>query len=161
MPFAVVQTPDPGAYVGTQRVTAAGRTGTEHRTWSVDLTNGVESGRTLVTAQRTAEPVAQQVAVGSKPKPAVTAPAPGPIPAGSGGGLNWAALAACESGGNPRAVGGGGLYFGLYQFSLSTWASVGGSGNPVNASPAEQTARAQALYARTGPSSWPVCGRNL
>ncbi len=167
VPFAVVQTPDPGAYVGTQRVTTAGRPGTEHRTWSVELTNGVETGRTLAGTQRTAEPVAQQVAVGSRPKPVAPAPAPsapqapGPIPVGSGGGLNWAALAACESGGNPRAVGGGGLYFGLYQFSPSTWRSVGGSGNPADASPAEQTARAQALYARTGASSWPVCGRNL
>lgn len=161
VPFAVVQTPDPGAYVGTQRVTTAGKPGTEHRTWSVALTNGVETGRTLVSAQRTVQPVAQQVAVGSRPKPAPVAAAPGPVPSGSGGGLNWAALARCESGGNPRAVGGGGLYYGLYQFSLATWRSVGGSGNPADASPAEQTARAQALYARTGASSWPVCGRNL
>src|SRR3712207_8586290 len=63
--------------------------------------------------------------------------------------LNWAALAKCESGGNPRAVNPAG-YYGLYQFSLSTWAGVGGSGNPVDASPAEQLARAQKPYARSG-----------
>ena len=43
----------------------------------------------------------------------------------------------------------------------STWHSVGGSGDPIDASPAEQTKRAQILYNRTGPSSWPVCGRRL
>ena len=75
--------------------------------------------------------------------------------------MNWAALAQCESGGDPHAFGGGGRYFGLYQFSVGTWASVGGSGNPASASPAEQTARAQALYARAGRSPWPVCGRYL
>ena len=47
-------------------------------------------------------------------------------------GLNWGALANCESGGNPRAVNPAG-YYGLYQFDLGTWASVGGSGDPAAA----------------------------
>ena len=68
------------------------------------------------------------------------------------------AIAACESGGNPSAVGGGGAYRGKYQFDQGTWASVGGSGDPAAASEAEQDQRAAALYARTGASSWPVCG---
>jgi hypothetical protein len=69
------------------------------------------------------------------------------------------AIAACESGGNPSAIGGGGMYRGKYQFSTSTWASVGGSGDPAAAPEAEQDRRAAMLYSRTGPSSWPVCGR--
>lgn len=73
--------------------------------------------------------------------------------------LNWEALAECESGGNPRAVNPNGHY-GLYQFSLSTWASVGGSGNPIDAHPAEQTYRAQVLYMRAGASQW-SCGSRL
>ena len=68
------------------------------------------------------------------------------------------AIAACESGGNPSAVGGGGQYRGKYQFSTSTWASVGGTGDPAAASEAEQDRRAAMLYARSGASSWPVCG---
>ena len=74
--------------------------------------------------------------------------------------LNWNALAECESGGNPRAVNPSG-YYGLYQFSVSTWRSVGGSGMPHHASPAEQTKRAQILYSRSGRSPWPYCGRYL
>jgi hypothetical protein len=80
---------------------------------------------------------------------------------GGGGSASPAlqAIAACESGGNPSAIGGGGAYRGKYQFSYSTWAAVGGSGDPAAASEAEQDARAAQLYARSGPGQWPVCGR--
>ena len=68
-------------------------------------------------------------------------------------------IAACESGGNPQAIGGGGAFRGKYQFTLSTWAAVGGSGDPAQASEAEQDMRAAKLYAQQGASPWPVCGR--
>ena len=68
------------------------------------------------------------------------------------------AIAACESGGNPSANTGNGFY-GKYQFTMATWAAVGGHGNPAGASEAEQDRRAARLYARAGASSWPVCGR--
>jgi hypothetical protein len=61
-----------------------------------------------------------------------------------------------ESGGNYRAVNPNGHY-GAYQFSLATWRSVGGTGNPADAPPDEQDARAAALMARSGPSQWSVC----
>ena len=68
------------------------------------------------------------------------------------------AIAQCESGGDPTAIGGGGLYRGKYQFSVGTWQSVGGSGDPAAASEAEQDRRAAALLARDGAGQWPVCG---
>jgi hypothetical protein len=68
------------------------------------------------------------------------------------------AIAVCESGGDPTADTGNGFY-GKYQFSLETWAAVGGSGNPARASEAEQDKRAAILYAQAGASPWPVCGR--
>jgi soluble lytic murein transglycosylase-like protein len=68
------------------------------------------------------------------------------------------AIAACESGGNPRAIGGGGAYRGKYQFDRGTWASVGGTGDPAAAPEAEQDKRAAMLYARAGAAPWPVCG---
>lgn len=67
------------------------------------------------------------------------------------------AIAACESGGNPAAVNAAG-YYGKYQFDMGTWASVGGSGNPAEASEDEQDYRAALLYQRAGSSPWPVCG---
>jgi Transglycosylase-like domain len=66
-------------------------------------------------------------------------------------------IAACESGGDPTAVNAAG-YYGKYQFDESTWASVGGSGNPAEAPEAEQDYRAALLYAQAGSSPWPVCG---
>lgn len=68
------------------------------------------------------------------------------------------AIAACESGGNPSAIGGGGAYRGKYQFDYGTWASVGGTGDPAAASEAEQDYRAGLLLARSGTAPWPVCG---
>jgi Transglycosylase-like domain len=68
------------------------------------------------------------------------------------------AIAECESGGDPRAIGGGGLYRGKYQFSVGTWRGVGGTGDPAAASEAEQDRRATILYERSGPGQWPVCG---
>lgn len=75
-------------------------------------------------------------------------------------GLNWAALARCEASGNPRAYNPAG-YYGLYQFNLGTWRSVGGSGLPTEASADEQTYRAQLLYTNRGAQPWPHCGRLL
>jgi hypothetical protein len=67
-------------------------------------------------------------------------------------------IAACESHNNPRAIGGGGAYRGLYQFSFSTWGVVGGSGDPAVAPRSEQTWRAWLLLSRHGAGHWPVCG---
>jgi hypothetical protein len=67
-------------------------------------------------------------------------------------------IAACESHGNPRAIGGGGAFRGKYQFTYGTWATVGGKGDPAAASEAEQDRRAAILLRRTGGSAWPVCG---
>ncbi|TDL96804.1 LysM peptidoglycan-binding domain-containing protein [Macrococcus brunensis] len=58
-----------------------------------------------------------------------------------------------ESGGNPRAVNPAG-YYGLFQFSPTTWAAVGGTGNPANASVEEQWKRARILYTQYGAQHW-------
>jgi hypothetical protein len=81
--------------------------------------------------------------------PAATAPQASPA---------LEAIAACESGDDPTAIGGGGLYRGKYQFSYETWQSVGGSGDPAAAPEAEQDRRAAMLLARNGTGQWPVCG---
>lgn len=73
----------------------------------------------------------------------------------------WARLRQCEASGNYRAVSPSGLYRGAYQFDQRTWESVGGTGDPIDASPAEQDKRAQILYDRRGRQPWPVCGRFL
>jgi hypothetical protein len=69
------------------------------------------------------------------------------------------AIAECESGGDPTAIGGGGLYRGKYQFSVATWQAVGGKGDPAAAPEAEQDRRAVILYNTSGPGQWPVCSQ--
>jgi len=88
---------------------------------------------------------------------------PAPAPAGAAGSAPQAsgtleAIAACESGGDPTAIGGGGIYRGKYQFTYETWQSVGGTGDPAAAPEAEQDRRAAMLLARNGSGQWPVCG---
>jgi hypothetical protein len=68
------------------------------------------------------------------------------------------AIAACESGGDPTTDTGNGFY-GKYQFDLPTWQSVGGSGNPAQASEAEQDRRAALPNDQARPSHSPVSGR--
>jgi resuscitation-promoting factor RpfB len=66
-------------------------------------------------------------------------------------------IAECESGGNPRAIGGGGRYRGKYQFTLGTWRAYGGEGDPIDASESEQDRVALRLYRARGTSPWPSC----
>jgi hypothetical protein len=73
----------------------------------------------------------------------------------------WQRLVECESGGDYTAVSGTGRYRGAYQFDQRTWESVGGTGDPAAAAPAEQDLRARILYERRGARAWPNCGRYL
>ncbi len=69
-----------------------------------------------------------------------------------------AAIAQCESGGDPTAVSPSGQYRGKYQFSRSTWREYGGTGDPAAAPEALQDQIAAKLYAARGSAPWPVCG---
>jgi hypothetical protein len=75
-------------------------------------------------------------------------------------GHDWDAVAQCESGGNWNTQTGNGFSGGL-QFTPSTWAANGGSGNPANASRAEQIRVAENVFATQGAGAWPVCGAYL
>lgn len=173
IPFASSQTDDPDRTVGTSAVVTAGVPGVRTVVERVTTADGVDRTRELLSDEVTTAPVDEVIAVGTKPKPTPT-PAPkstastpsasggtAPSASGASSGLNWAALAQCESGGNPAAVSKSGKYHGLYQFSVATWQSVGGSGLPSQASASEQTQRAQMLYERSGAGQWPHCGPRL
>lgn len=153
--YRTVETEDPAAFAGERTVTQPGAEGEQVTTYRVTVTDGVETGREQLASTVTRPPVDQLVAVGTKARPAAPAAKPG------ADGLNWSALAACESGGRPNAVSGSGTYRGMYQFSQGTWNAVGGSGDPAAASADEQTYRAQLLYQRSGAGQWPHCGPRL
>ncbi|MDM7830662.1 resuscitation-promoting factor [Cellulomonas edaphi] len=167
---------DASRYEGTKVVTTEGKKGRRTIVTRVTTVDGKVTDRVKLSDKVTRKPVDEVVAIGTKERPVVVVPettrsssssgsgssSSGPIKAGGkADSLNWAALAACESGGNPRIVSSNGLYHGLYQFSVSTWHAVGGAGVPSQASASEQTARAKMLYNRSGAGQWPVCGKRL
>lgn len=111
-------------------------------------------------AQKPVQQVAQQPAaqqpqqVAQQPQQAAQKPVAQAAPAGNSSmDAHLRVIAQRESGGNPNAVNPSG-YYGLFQFSPSTWASVGGTGNPANASVEEQWKRARILYQTAGASQW-------
>jgi uncharacterized protein YabE (DUF348 family) len=149
IPYTTSKQNDPSSYVGTTTVVTAGQNGVAKVTYALQIINGVKQSPKEISRVVTKQPVAEVEKVGTKALPS------------SASGLNWAALANCESGGNPHSVDPSGNYYGLYQFSISTWDSLGGSGLPSNASASEQTTRAELLYQRSGAGQWPVCGHFL
>lgn len=76
---------------------------------------------------------------------ASSAPRPTPSSGQASGSLPPKRVSDCESGGDPTAVNPNGHY-GKWQFSQSTWESVGGTGRPDQASEAEQDKRASILW---------------
>jgi hypothetical protein len=73
----------------------------------------------------------------------------------------WArSTSECESGGDPDAIGGGGLYRGAFQFMRSTWkhAPRTPGGDPIDYSYRTQAVVAVLLKKRDGAGHWPNCG---
>ena len=125
---------------GGSRVFKEGRDGRKHVVYKNRYLDGKLTSQRIVQSKVVSKPQRRVVRVGTGP--------------------NWIGLAACESGGNPNAVNPAGFY-GLYQFSISTWRAVGGKGNPTDYGYWEQTKRAWKLYKGSGRSPWPVCGSRL
>jgi hypothetical protein len=146
---------DSSLYKGTHRVVRAGQAGRADRWYRLTYVDGKLAGTRMVRWHRRPA-VPRVVAYGTRSRPVHHSSSSYPS---SPDGLNWAALARCESGGNPSIV--DPPFYGLYQFTLGTWESVGGHGLPSSASAAEQTYRAKLLYAREGRAPWPVCGAYL
>lgn len=169
--------------IGTVQLAHDGKPGMRYRLWGIVKDDGTVTSMKLLQ-DRTVKATPKVLLVGTKPKQAASIQALSTSSSGSssssggssstrstrhtttspptttkGSGLNWGALAQCESGGDPTLV--DGPYYGLYQFSLGTWQSVGGHGRPSDASAAEQTYRAKLLYAQQGRSPWPSCGHLL
>ena len=150
--FSVVRKADPTMYTDQQRTLRAGRVGTLRRTFALTYVNGKVARKHLTSSVRVSAPIAKIVKYGTKRRPYS-------VPGADN--LNWWRLAQCESGNHLRSTGGNGTYRGLYQFTMSAWHSVGGTGDPIDWGRGEQTYRAKLLYMRRGTSPWPSCGHYL
>ncbi|MGW0556111.1 ubiquitin-like domain-containing protein [Streptomyces sp. NPDC002926] len=150
--FGTERTGDPSLLAGTDVVAQPGRPGARRVRYALRTVNGVRQKPKKIAEEVVREPVTQQVKVGTKRLPDSVQGADG---------LNWEALARCESGGRPGAVDPSGTYGGLYQFDTRTWHALGGRGRPQDAPATEQTYRAKKLFVQRGASPWPHCGRRL
>lgn len=151
-------TDDPNLDKGTTQVVVAGTPGKQQVVTQLTTTNGVETGRQEISRTTLVEATPNQVSVGSKST--LDWQGSRVFFHDTEFGVNWDGLAFCESTNNPKAVNNPSGYlstYGLFQFDLPTWASVGGSGNPLDASPEEQLSRAKQLYHSRGLEPW-LCG---
>jgi resuscitation-promoting factor RpfB len=172
---------DSSMYKGESSVARDGALGTSTVRYWVVWIDGKQIEKIRTSSRVVKPPVSRIEKVGTKerpPPPPPPAPAPAAAPApstsGSGGGggaappantsgLNWDAVAQCESGGNWAANTGNGFYGGL-QFDSGTWLANGGGAYAPRADLAsreQQIAVANRLYAARGSSPWPVCGQYL
>ena len=114
-------------------------------------------------APATGAPATPDPAATTVPADPAAAPAAPPARTASpavAGGVNWSAIAACESGGNWSIDTGNGFYGGL-QFTEQTWLGYGGGqcASSANlATEAQQIAVAEKVLAGQGIGAWPVCG---
>ena len=173
---------------GETKVATAGVDGVVRTTYEVTTVGGKEVSRTPVAQVVVTQKVDEVVLVGTgaakkqenKPEQSQSqgqgqTQAPSESSGGSGGSASggsaggndgsvgddvWAKLAQCESGGNPATNTGNGFY-GMYQFTLETWQSLGGTGYPHEADAATQTAMAKKLQAQAGWGQWPGCADKL
>jgi hypothetical protein len=97
-------------------------------------------------------PVQQYQAPGQQQAPVQQAAAPRTVSV-SGGSYQQCVIRR-ESGGNPSVVNASSGAGGLYQFLPSTWAALGYSGLPQNASVATQNAAFSQAYAKWGTQPW-------
>ena len=167
IPYETEEREDAEAEEGTEKTVQEGAAGSEVTETYQETIDGNATVSAVLSTTRT-EPTKRIVAKGTKPKKAEDTSSSSSSSSGSSGSSSsasapavvsgddaaiWAAIAQCESGGNPSINTGNG-YYGMYQFSLPTWRSVGGSGLPSDASAEEQTMRARMLQQRSGWGQW-------
>ncbi|SDO38456.1 Uncharacterized conserved protein YabE, contains G5 and tandem DUF348 domains [Klenkia soli] len=164
--YQTVETQDPNSPEGTRTVTTEGVEGQQATTYTVTVTDGVETSRVPGAVTVTQAPVDEQVSVGTQPAPVAAATSGGNTGASapaSTSGLDWDALAQCEAGGN-WAINTGNGYYGGLQYNISTWNAYGGAefaSRPDLATREQQIAVGERTYAARGASPWPSCGKRL
>ena len=167
IPYETEEREDAEAEEGTEKTVQEGAAGSEVTETYQETIDGNVTVSAVLSTTRT-EPTKRIVSKGTKAKKAEDKSSSSSSSSGSSGSSSsasapavvsgddaaiWAAIAQCESGGNPSINTGNG-YYGMYQFSLPTWRSVGGSGLPSDASAEEQTMRARMLQQRSGWGQW-------
>jgi uncharacterized protein YabE (DUF348 family) len=143
---------DPNLIKDRKVVKKPGKPGSQEVTYEVTTVNGKETDKTKISAEVQVEPIAAEVAVGTKPGAPYVPP-----------GSVWDALAQCEATGNWAINTGNGFYGGV-QFDQNTWDRWGGQEYAARADLAtreEQIAIATKTQAAQGWGAWPSCSSKL
>ncbi|MGI8589963.1 MAG: ubiquitin-like domain-containing protein, partial [Nakamurella sp.] len=147
---------DPAMAKGTSKVVSQGHFGELVVTYQVTAVNGKRTAGVERSRHTVVAPAGTITHIGTKS--GLTYVGSEVFTNDRSFGVNWDGLAFCESTHNPKAVNANpsaGLpTYGLFQFDLPTWATVGGSGNPMDAPPEEQLMRAKLLYQSRGLEPW-------
>ncbi|MHA7269845.1 transglycosylase family protein [Arthrobacter sp. HLT1-20] len=161
VPFESEQKVDATLFKDEKKTTREGVAGSLEKTFRTVTIDGAVVSRTETGSKIVVAPVAAQITVGSKERPAPKAEAT----AGSNTGAKapamsneamWDAIAQCESTGNWSINNGNGYYGGL-QFDIGTWIGAGGGAYAPNASlatKAQQIDIANKVYADRGLQPW-------
>lgn len=158
LPFDTVTTESADLFKGDKKVTQAGVLGKVDKSFKLVLVDGREASRSLVSQTVTAQPVAEKVLVGTKPKPELASNTGAAAPAMMNEAM-WDKIAQCESGGN-WAINSGNGYYGGLQFDTQTWLGTGGGTYAPRAdlaTKAQQIDIANRVYAQRGLQPW-GCG---
>lgn len=152
------QVADASMAAGTTKTVQEGRPGELAIHYRTKVTNGVPGETVEASREVVTEAVATITHIGTKST--VTTSTSGSSSTGSNG-VNWDAIAQCESGQRWNINTGNGYYGGL-QFNTGTWLSNGGGKYAPRADLAtkeQQIDIANNLYEKRGVRPWPVCGK--
>ncbi len=141
---------------GKTQTKTEGRQGEKLVSLQIVTVDGQRESRKVLSEEIITEPVNAVVLVGTKTSTNTGAAAPA-----STSGVNWDAIAQCESGGNWSINTGNGFYGGL-QFTPGTWAANGGTAYASRAdlaTKAQQIAAAENVLRTQGIGAWPTCGK--
>jgi hypothetical protein len=148
------------AYAEYERIAAATKRDLDAWAWEAEqeqlatpvATAALRNAVTIVptgVAQSVEQPPVKRQVAGSSPAPGATT------------GVNWDAIAACESGGN-WSINTGNGYSGGLQFHPATWNGHGGqqyAPYAYQATREQQIAVAERVLVTQGIGAWPTCGR--
>ena len=158
--YSVETRNDKTMYRGNSTVVRSGKEGAARLVYKVVFVDGKRTRKVLERRTVVSRPRTKIERVGTKKRPP---PPPAPAAPADTSGLNWDAMAQCESGGDWHINTGNGFYGGL-QFDYGTWQSNGGGAYADRADLAsreQQIAIATKVYNARGSSPWPVCGAYL
>lgn len=146
IPMPTEQVKDQDRDVGFKEVRTVGKAGKKQVTYEINMQNGIEVSRRIITTVETLPPVKQVEVIGAK----MTNTFSGSFAEA------LARLRSCESGGNYDRNSGNG-YYGAYQYDISTWANWGGFPRADLAPPSVQDEKAWETYKRRAWQPWPSC----